>query len=57
MNATKTEYITFGCYYNTVPESTLVKVNNKVLQKCEKTKYLGILVDYNLNGTYILKQS
>lgn len=48
LNVTKTQYMTFGCYADSVPSSMNIHINNTVLARVESCKYLGIIMDYNM---------
>ena len=48
MNISKTEFITFGCYYDSVPENMQIMVNDNKIERKDNVRYLGLLVDYNL---------
>lgn len=48
LNVSKTEHITFGCYTDSVPLQTDIKINNEPIKRTDYVKYLGILIDLNL---------
>lgn len=60
LNVTKTVYMTFGCYVDSVPQSTNIVINNSLLNRTEFTKYLGIIMDYKLKWDkhiqYVIKR-
>lgn len=56
LNASKTEYLTFGCYSDSVPELLNIKIDNDFINRNNKIKYLGIIVDYNLKWDSHIKK-
>lgn len=48
LNANIMVYITFGNYCDSVPINLYVKIKDKLLDRVECCKYLGVLIDYNL---------
>ena len=48
LNAEKSVFITFGSNYNSVPNNVLIKINDKLLNRVESHKYLGVIFDYNV---------
>lgn len=47
LNANKTIYITFGNYCDSVPINLEVKIKDKLLDRVEYCRYLGVIIDYN----------
>ena len=52
LNVTKTVYITFGIYYDSIPTNMNIRIGNKNLKRVGKSKYLGLTT--TSNGTYML---
>lgn len=48
LNIDKTVYITFGNYYDSVPQNFIVKINDRIINRVESCKYLGIHFDYRM---------
>ena len=48
LNISKTVYITFGNYCDSVPINLEIMINNNKLQRVENCKYLGVVIDINL---------
>ena len=48
LNVGKTVYITFGNYYDSVPNQIDIKIKDKEINRAESSKYLRIMFDYNL---------
>lgn len=49
INISKTNYIIFAAKNKKIPEFQPLKINNVAIQKVEKEKYLGLILDKNLN--------
>lgn len=48
LNVSKSVYITFGSYSNSVPSETIINIKNNILKRVDCYRYLGILIDCNL---------
>lgn len=48
LNITKTSYMTFGNYCDSVPALINIQINGKQLQRVQEAKYLGIILDFNM---------
>lgn len=63
LNTDKTVFMTFGNYCNSVPgeNEIIVKVKNKIIERVEVCRYLGIYIDYRLTWKahieYIISKS
>ena len=47
-NVSKSTYITFGNYKDSVPRAIEVTINNQIVERSESSKYLGITYDSNM---------
>ena len=61
LNITKTVYITFGNYTDSVPNKLDIKIDNETIRRVENCKYLGVIFDQNLKWNehinYIIKKT
>ena len=48
LNLNKTVFMTFGNYYDSVPDIIEVKINDRTIKRVESNKYLGINLDYKV---------
>ena len=48
LNVGKTTYITFGNYYDSVPSTINIQINNNELKRVESCRYLGLIFDYKM---------
>lgn len=48
INVKKTNYVTFGCYADSVPDSINILINDSVITRKQDFRYLGIVLDYSL---------
>jgi hypothetical protein len=48
LNLEKTVFMTFGCYYDSVPDDINISIRGRQLKRVESHSYLGVLIDYNL---------
>lgn len=48
LNISKTVFITFGAYTDSVPKNFEIKIKNQKLVRVESCKYLGIIFDCNM---------
>lgn len=48
LNVSKTEYMTLGCYVDSVPTNLKIHINNVEIKRTTTCKYLGIIIDFNL---------
>ena len=54
LNISKTVYITFGAYSDSVPKEMEVKINNTKLTRLQNCKYLGVIFDSTMKVKSIL---
>lgn len=52
LNIQKTVYITFGSYYNSVPENVEIRIYDRILERVQSYKYLGVIIDFNMKWSY-----
>lgn len=61
LNVDKTVCMTFGSYVGSVPAQINIKIRDKNITRVESVKYLGIVIDYNLNWNkhiqYLVKKT
>lgn len=61
LNLSKTVYITYGSYRDSVPETLDIKIGNSTIKREESYKYLGLLFDCNMKWdrhvNYIIKKT
>ena len=61
LNITKTVYITFGNYTDSVPNKLDIKIDKETIRRVENCKYLGVIFDQNLKWNehinYIIKKT
>lgn len=55
LNKEKTEYLTFGCYVDSVPQSLKIHIENCLIKRKDNIKYLGLIVDFNLKWDLHIK--
>lgn len=48
VNTQKTEFVTFGCYEDSLPINMNIHMNNISIVRKEKFKYLGVILDQNV---------
>lgn len=48
VNIGKTQFMTYGCYSTSMPESVTLRLNDTVIERAESAKYLGVILDCNL---------
>ena len=48
LNLSKTVFITFGNYCNSVPDNANILIGNYSIKRVESHKYLGLIFDYNM---------
>ena len=48
INIKKTEFLTFGCYADSVPDVINIRANKFDVTRKESLKYLSVMIDYNL---------
>lgn len=56
LNISKTKYITFGNYCDSVPLNMNVEIQNQKIIRTENYKYLGIYFDYNMKWNVHIEQ-
>lgn len=61
LNATKTVYMAYGIYKNSVPSSLNISINDLKIERVYSTKYLGVVFDFQMKWeshiTYILNKT
>lgn len=55
LNIEETVYITFGSYYNSVPDHVAIRIYDKKLERVQSYKYLGIIIDFNMKWSYHIR--
>ena len=48
LNISKTNFLTFGNYRDSVPVEINIEIQNQKITRAENYKYLGIIFDYNM---------
>lgn len=61
LNVDKTVVMSFGNYCDSVPQTVEIRLDNKLLNRVESHKYLGVIFDYNMKWDqhieYIIKKT
>lgn len=52
LNIGKTVNITFGSYYDSVPDHVVIRIYDKQLERVQSHKYLGVIIDLYLKWSY-----
>ena len=55
LNISKTVYMTFGNYCDSVPVAINIRINNQPINRVTEHKYLGIIFDYNMKWNMHIK--
>ncbi len=56
LNVGKTNYITFGSYKDSIPESFELKIYDKTIKRTDNSKYLGVYFDSHMRWDIHIKE-